>query len=183
MKNIKQSIKGNNNLQIVNNNAPIIHTGEVKLTTNINVIHDPENHITDTQAQKIREKVIECATILASDGSNKKSLIQKQYGKLYKKYGITKYSLLPKEKFEDAMKWLRKEVAVSRKVLKENAPIEWRKTQYASINARGRQMGMDREALLIYATKVLGLANTLSSLKDLEDDLLQKLYNKMFGKR
>ena len=124
-----------------------------------------------------------CATILASDGSNKKSLIQKQYGKLYKKYGITKYSLLPKEKFEGAMKWLRKEVAVSRKILKENTPIEWRKTQYASINARGRQMGMDREALLIYATKVLGLVNTLSSLKDLEDDLLQKLYNKMFGKR
>jgi len=38
--------------------------------------------------------------------------------------------------------------------------------------ATGRQMGMDREALLIYATQVLGLADTLFSLKDLEDDLL-----------
>ena len=181
MKNVKQSIKGNNNLQIVTNNAPIIHTG--KLTAKVNVVHNPEKHISDAQAQQIKEKVIECAIILASDGSNKKSLIQKQYGKLYRKYGITKYSLLPKEKFEDAMKWLKKEVAASRKVLKENAPTEWRKTQYASINARGRQMGMDREALLIYATQVLGLADTLSSLKDLKDDQLQKLYNKMFGKR
>ncbi|WP_314299683.1 hypothetical protein [Capnocytophaga sputigena] len=181
MKNVKQSIKGSNNLQIVTNNAPIIHTG--KLTTKINVIHNPENHITDAQAQQIKEKVIECATILASDGSNKKSLIQKQYGKLYKRYGITKYSLLPKEKFEDAIKWLKREVAASRKVLKDNAPTEWRKAQYASINARGRQIGMDREALLIYATQVLELANTLSSLKDLEDDQLQKLYNKIFGKR
>ena len=181
MKNVKQSIKGNNNLQIVTNNAPIIHTG--KLTAKVNVVHNPEKHISDAQAQQIKEKVIECAIILASDGSNKKSLIQKQYGKLYRKYGITKYSLLPKEKFEDAMKWLKKEVAASRKVLKENAPTEWRKTQCASINARGRQIGMDREALLIYATQVLELANTLSSLKDLEDEQLQKLYNKMFGKR
>ena len=64
-----------------------------------------------------------------------------------------------------------------------DSEIEWRKTQYSSINARGRQIGMDREALLIYATQVLGLADTLSSLKDLKDDQLQKLYNKMFGKR
>ena len=181
MKNVKQSIKGNNNLQIVTNNAPIIHTG--KLTAKVNVVHNPENHISDAQAQQIKEKVIECATILASDGSNKKSLIQKQYGKLYKRYGIPKYSLLPKEKFEDAIKWLKREVAASRRVLKDNASTEWRKAQYASINARGRQIGMDREALLIYATQVLELANTLSSLKDLEDEQLQKLYNKMFGKR
>ncbi len=181
MKNVKQSIKGNNNLQIVTNNAPIIHTG--KLTAKVNVVHNPEKHISDAQAQQIKEKVIECAIILASDGSSKQSLIQKQYGKLYRRYGITKYSLLPKEEFEDAIKWLKREVAASRKVLKENVPTEWRKTQYTSINARGRQMGMDREALLIYATQVLGLADTLSSLKDLKDDQLQKLYNKMFGKR
>ena len=114
MKNVKQSIKGNNNLQIVTNNAPIIHTG--KLTAKVNVVHNPAKHISDAQAQQIKEKVIECAIILASDGSNKKSLIQKQYGKLYRKYGLTKYSLLPKEKFEDAMKWPKKEVAASRKV-------------------------------------------------------------------
>ena len=37
---IKQTIKGNNNIQVVNNNAPIIHTGELKVTTE--VVHDPE---------------------------------------------------------------------------------------------------------------------------------------------
>ena len=61
MKNVKQSIKGNNNLQIVTNNAPIIHTG--KLTAKVNVVHNPEKHISDAQAQQIKEKVIECAII------------------------------------------------------------------------------------------------------------------------
>ena len=178
---IKQTIKGNNNIQVVNNNAPIIHTGELKIT--MEVVHDPEQHITDAQALQVREKVIECAMILASDENNKKSLIKKQYGKLYKKFGITKYSLLPKDKFEEAMTWLQKEIAASRKVLKESDPEEWRKAHYRAINARGRQMGMDREALLIYASQILSLSNPLFSLKYLNDDLLQKLYNYMFRKK
>ena len=121
--------------------------------------------------------------ILASDGSNKKSLVKKQYGKLYKKFGITKYSLLPKDKFEEAMTWLQKEIAASRKVLKESDPEEWRKAHYRAINARGRQMGMDKEALLIYASQILSLSNPLFSLKYLNDDLLKKLYNYMFRKK
>lgn len=178
---IRQNIKGNNNIQVANNNAPIIHTGELKIT--MEIVHDPELHITDAQALQVREKVIECAMILASDGSNKKSLVKKQYGKLYKKFGITKYSLLPKDKFEEAMMWLQKEIAASRKVLKESDPEEWRKAHYKAINARGRQMGMDKEALLIYTTRVLVLDNTLLSLKNLNDDQLQKLYNYMFRKK
>ena len=167
---IRQNIKGNNNIQVANNNAPIIHTGKLKIT--MEIVHDPELHITDAQALQVREKVIECAMILASDGSNKKSLVKKQYGKLYKKFGITKYSLLPKDKFEEAMTWLQKEIAASRKVLKESDPEEWRKAHYKAINARGRQMGMDREALLIYASQILSLSNPLFSLKYLNDDYM-----------
>lgn len=178
---INQTIKGNNNIQVVNNNAPIIHTGELKIT--MEVVHDPERHITDAQALQVREKVIECAMILASDENNKKSLIRKQYGKLYKKFGITKYSLLPKDKFEEAIQWLQKEITANRRVLKESDPIEWRKARYKAINARGKQMGMDWKALLAYATQVLVLDNTLFSLKSLDDDQLQKLYNYMFQKK
>ena len=128
---INQTIKGNNNIQVVNNNAPIIHTGELKIT--MEVVHDPERHITDAQALQVREKVIECAMILASDENNKKSLIKKQYGKLYKKFGITKYSLLPKDKFEEAIQWLQKEITANRRVLKESDPIEWRKARYKAL--------------------------------------------------
>ena len=178
---IKQTIKGNNNIQVVHNNAPIIHTGELKITTE--VVQDPEQHITDSQALQVREKIVESGMILASNGGNKRSLIKKQYGKFYKKFGVTKYELLPKDKFEEAMKWLQKEIAASRKVLKESDPEEWRKAHYKAINARGRQMGMDREALLIYASQILSLSNPLFSLKYLNDDLLQKLYNYMFRKK
>ena len=90
---------------------------------------------------------------------------------------------MPKDKFEEAMTWLQKEIAASRKVLKESDPEEWRKAHYKAINARGRQMGMDREALLIYASQILSLSNPLFSLKYLNDDLLQKLYNYMFRKK
>nr|DAK78179.1 MAG TPA: hypothetical protein [Caudoviricetes sp.] len=178
---IRQNIKGNNNIQVANNNAPIIHTGELKIT--MEVVHDPEQHITDSQALQVREKIVESGMILASNGGNKRSLIKKQYGKFYKKFGVTKYELLPKDKFEEAMKWLQKEIAASRKVLKESDPEEWRKAHYKAINARGRQMGMDKEALLIYTTRVLVLDNTLLSLKNLNDDQLQKLYNYMFRKK
>lgn len=182
MKKSSQKIKGNNNIQIGVNNAPIIQTvGNVTVKTEIKP--DENKHITDKEALQIREKVAEIATMLASDGTEPKSLFPKEYKALYKKFGITSYKLLPKENFEEAMIWLQKRVAsLGKKVLKESNSAEWRKKQYAAINAKANQLGMDRETRLIYAMNVLKLS-TLSSMKDLNDDQLQKLYEKMFSKK
>ena len=181
MKKIRQTIKGNNNVQILNNNAPIIHTGEVKLTTE--VVHNPDNHITDAQALQVREKITEVVTALASDGTDRKMLFGKEYKSFYNKFGITKYNLLPKDKFEEAMKWLQKKIASSKKVLKEHNPTEWRKALYKSINARANHFEMNRDSLLAYAVQVLDLETPLLSIKDLNDEQLQKLYDKLFRKR
>jgi hypothetical protein len=183
MKNVKQSIKGNNNLQIVTNNAPIIHTGNLNAKVEVTVAHNPENHITLAQATEVKQKVTELASLYKYDTVNEGSPFGRAYAIVYRNFNVPSYKLLAKEDFEPALKLLQKEIAIARRFLKNNNTEEWRKALYKSINARGRQMGMDREALLIYATQVLGLADTLSSLKDLEDDQLQKLYNKMFGKR
>lgn len=183
MKKSSQKIKRNNNIQIGVNNAPIIQTvGNVTLKTEIKP--DENKHITDKQALQIREKVAEIATMLASDGTEPKSLFPKEYKALYKKFGITSYKLLPKENFEEAMVWLQKRVAsLGKKVLKKSNSEEWRKEQYKAINAKANQLGMDRETRLIYATKILKLNTPLASLKDLDDNQLQKLYEKMFSKK
>ena len=102
------------------------------------VIHDKSDCITNAQALEIRNKVIEIGSALAL---NKKITNQKAYGSvysaLYKKFQIHKYDLLPKDKFDEAIKWLQKEYAIyAMPVLRKEDDETWRKKKYTSINTK-----------------------------------------------
>ena len=92
MKEIEQSITGDNNVQIGVNN--VIHTQKVKQVTE--VLHSPELHITDAEALIIKNKIIEIAEMAATNTGDKASLIKKEYNTFYKKIGSTSYNLVPK---------------------------------------------------------------------------------------
>ena len=65
MKQIEQTITGDNNVQIGVNN--VIHTQKVNNV--IAVRHDASKHITNEQAFKIKDKVTEIANMVATNGT------------------------------------------------------------------------------------------------------------------
>ncbi|CAA0211340.1 ORF6C domain-containing protein [Tenacibaculum maritimum] len=180
MKETNQSIKGSNNIQIVEGN--VIQTKKVKIVTE--VLHDATTHITDSQALEIREKITEIVNMVSSNKGNKSTLFPKEYSAFYKQFKITKYSLLPKEDFNSAIKWLNKRIAYyGKKNLRHGDNEQWRKKQYIAINARARQLNMNRDDLLLFTTQKLQLKKPLASIKDLSSTRLQKLYNFIMRKK
>lgn len=174
MKEIEQKATGNNNIQVAQGN--VIQTKQVKLVTE--VLHDATTHISDAEALEIREKITDIVNMVASNGGNKPTLFKKEYSAFYKQFRITKYTLLPKNEFDNAILWLNKRIAYyGKKNLRHGDSTQWRKKQYTAIYARLKQLGMDKSDLLVFAENKLELKQPLSSIKDLSDTRLQKLYN------
>lgn len=172
--NINQDINGNNNIQVA---GDYIRTEKIVRTTQ--VIHNPDEHITDAQAKEIRDKVQKIAEEKAGEKKYSSPPYGAVYNTLYNRYNITKYTLLPKDKYEDAIKWLDKQIAIYRPKLKNVDPEQYRKEMYKSIHARANQLHIDIHE---FAETALGLKKPISSLKELSDTRLKKLYNKLFSK-
>lgn len=174
IENLSQDINGNNNIQVA---GDYIKTEKIVRTTQ--VIHNPDEHITDSQAKEIRDKVIK----IAEERAGEKRYSSAPYGIVYKalhdRFKITKYTLLPKDKYEEAIKWLDKQIAIYRPKLKNVDPEQYRKDMYKSIHARANQLGIDIHEFAITA---LELKKPISSLKELSDTRLKKVYTKLFSK-
>ncbi len=180
MKEIEQSITGDNNVQVGVNNGHIIHTKKVKVTTE--VLHAPGQHITDAQALQIREKITEIAGMVATNKGSIGSMIKKEYNAFYNQFGCTSYKLLPSDKFDEAITWLAKRTAYhGKKNLRHGDTPEWRKKQYTAINTRARQLGMDRDKIILFAQDKLELKEPLESIKDLSSTRLEKFYKFIFA--
>ena len=108
-KNIKQKIKGSKNIQIGINKGKFINTN--KLVEKIEVIHDPDTHITDSQAKQIQDKINEIVKMLSSEGNSMQKLYAQEWTLFKNAFNITSYKLLPKEKFDEAIKWIQKRIA------------------------------------------------------------------------
>lgn len=182
MKEIEQSITGNSNVQVGINNGQIVNTQKYKKV--IEVVHDPNTHITVNQAYIIQQKITDIATMVATNQSDKAFAFRKEYGAFKNQFKIPKYNLLPVEQFDEAMNWLAKRTAYhGKKNLRHGDTVEWRKKQYTAINTRARQLGMDRDKMLEYTKEKLQLKQSLESIKDLSDTRLQKLYNFIMTKK
>lgn len=181
MKKIVQEVKGNNNIQIAGENNSVIYT-----TRGVTVKNEikPEQgvHITDEQAHFISEKVKEIVSMLSSDGSSTKLHFQNEWGALKRKFKITSYKLLPISQYDDAMKFLQKRIASFGKAkLKRTNPEKWAIKQYGAIYTRSRELGLDKNDVLEFATRYLQLKTPITSLKELKKNDLEKLYNKIFS--
>jgi hypothetical protein len=174
MKEIKQEITGNHNIQIA---GDFIKTEKIVRKTEI--IHNADEFITDSQAKEIRDRVKKIAEERAGENRFTSAPYGLVYNSLYNRYKITKYQLLPKEKYNDAIKWLDKQIAIYRSKLKNVDNEQYRKDMYKSIHARANQLGVDIHS---FAEHTLELKKPLSSLTELSDMRLKKLYSKLFNK-
>lgn len=179
---IKQEVNGNNNTQIGVNYGDIIETK--KVIKHINIIHDEKLYITDGQAKQLRDKINEIADLRSKASNEDKSKCYKYvYNELYNHYDISSYKLLPKEKFEEAIKWLDKQKAYRyRPKLRKADNEEYRKQLYKSIHSKATQLGWSSEELYSFINDYLQPKNLIKSLKEMSDARLKKVYDKLFSK-
>ena len=183
---IKQQAKGKNIQQIAQNFGKIITTERVQNVTE--VLYDKDAHITDQQAKLIKDKVDEIVEIYNSagkfkDAASKSQSYQTTWSGIKNRFNVTKYTLLPKHQFEDCMQWLQSQIASKHRPIlrKHNNPV-WKKDMYSSIYAKSRSdWNMDKDSLYDFAYSKLKLKNQISSLKDLSDVNLKKLYGLLFS--
>lgn len=180
MENSNLSIKGNNNVKNVIVGGDYINTNKVIRKTE--VVYDKDEYISVAQAREIQEKVSELATSVEKGKQAKE--FQRIYGLLKSKFKVPRYDLIAKEQFDDAMKFLSKlNASTYRKELRSTDNEEWKKKMRSSIRAKANQLGMSREEFYEYVERVLELKNTISSITELSDTRLKKLYDKIFSKK
>jgi len=172
MKKIQQKINGSNNIQV---GGDYINTERV--VKKIEVVYDKDEHITDAQAKEIKDRIQKIAESRAKES---KYSFGQAYNALYERYNITSYKLLPKGEYNNAIKWLDKQIAIYRPNLKKVDNEQYRKDMYKSIHARANQLGIN---IHDFAFTSLGLKKPISSLTELNDMRLKNLYIKLFNKK
>ncbi|WP_291117438.1 helix-turn-helix domain-containing protein [Empedobacter sp. UBA7248] len=181
---ISQKIKGNNNLQVVNNQGTIIKTD--KIINKNEIKPDPKIHISETEAKQIKEKIDEIVEInFLAKNIDKGKLYPQIWKSFYKKFNLTSYKLLDKSEFNDAVNWLQAQIAYNhRPKLRKNNNELWKLKVYGAIYARAKnELNFNKEQLYDFAFDKLKLKSPITSLKDLSDTRLNKLYNLMFSNK
>ncbi|MCL2040878.1 MAG: ORF6C domain-containing protein [Bacteroidales bacterium] len=168
------NIQGNNNIQV---SGDFIKTEKVIRKTDI--IYNPDEHISDAQAKEIKDRVQKIAQERAAESKQRPSY-QTAYVSFYNRFNITRYQLLPKDLYDDAIKWLDKQIAIHRPKLRAIDNEQYKKDYYKPIHTRARQLGID---VYEFAVTALDLKEPITSLKELNDKNLKKLYDKLFSKR
>lgn len=179
--NIRQKSKGNNSIQVGINQGTIIKTQ--KITKKNEVVSNPEIHISQEQAKQILDKINEIVEINEKAGlfkspKDKGVFFSQTWTSLKNKFNVTSYHLLPKEKFDEVMIWLKKQIAYEhRPKMRRGNNQEWKNSMYSAIYAKAQKdLGMDKARLYQFAYEHLNLKQPISSLKELSDTRLNKLY-------
>lgn len=202
VKNKKEELMKSNNknqkssdTKIYNINSPFKESvlGDVEnlymnpKTVNRPIVQPTEIHITQEQASVIRKLINDMVDINYKAGKYKtteqKSKAYQNFWSSFKnKFNITSYHLLPKEKFTEAETWLHKQVALQRPKLRRANNPEWRKEIYTSIYARIKSLSIAKDELYDIAFQKLNLKMPISSLTELNDTNLKKLYQIIYSK-
>lgn len=179
-----QKIKGNNNIQVGGSfHGDVIKTNKIINKTIIK--HSEDKHITDSQAKQILDRIQEIGKSMSQKESiTNRTAYSREHIAFKNKFKITSYKLLPKEKFEEAIKWLQQRMRYTgHKVDRRANKPAARNRNYRGIYTRGRQLGMSKEDIFFFAKQSLNLKTSINSLSELSDTRLEKLYQKIFSKK
>ena len=103
----------------------------------------------------------------------------KWWSKLKRTYDVPTYREIPQELGDDAIAWMKQEIARTRPKLRRSDNHSWRKELYAAIYARARELGISKGE--VYSIVHDRLGKRVSSLKQLGEQNLKKLYNIMMA--
>lgn len=170
---IIQKNKGNNNF-IVKGDLNLNPRTVVK-----NSISPGPEHITDEQALTVKELINEIVKM--DEQAGRQPSYSRWYLKLYKKFKITSYKLIPLDQLAEVKSWLHQQKAMQRPTLRRSNNSAWRKSIYTAIYAKANELGIDKSQLYQFAHQKLKLNKPVNSLKELGERNLEKLRIYLFG--
>ena len=150
-----------------------------KRVTVRNVVKPGPEHITAKQAATLQELVLKAADHDVAGGMSRKAAMAKWWTALKRTYGVTAYREIPRELGDDAIAWMKQQIARTRPKLRRTNNQSWRNELYAAIYARARELGISKGE--VYAIVHDRLGKRVTSLKQLGEQNLKKLYNIMMA--
>lgn len=167
--NVQQIIRGDGNTQVAGDYV------ENKKVFQKNVIQPDERHIDEASAFEIKRLIDFLAEIDVKAGRGDSH--SGWYSRLYRRYRVTSYKLIPAGLRNEAIQWLRQQVPQQRPKLRRSAPEEWRNQLYKSIWAKARKLAMAKQTVYDIALQRLSLKKPILSLTELGEQNLKKLYD------
>ncbi len=166
---IRQTIVGDNNTQVAGDYV------ENKKILQKNIIQPDHRHIDEATAFEIKRLIDSLAGIDALAG--RPDSHSSWYSHLYRRFKVTSYKLIPVEFGENAIQWLRQQVPQQRSKIRRKAPDEWRQQLFKSIWSKAGRLGLAKQEVYDLAFRRLALKEPITSLKELGEQKLKKLYD------
>ena len=132
-------------------------------------------HITPKQATHLQDLVKKAVEQDVTAGAVPQVAFAKWWSIVKRRYEVTTYREIPREQGEEAISWLRQQVAMNRPKLRKTDRGGWRTGHYTAIWARAKELGFSKGRVYGIVFDSLGLRVT--SLKQLSDRNLKTLYN------
>ncbi len=142
-----------------------------------NEITPNDSHLTADECAELRTIIAEVADRMAdAGGAPNFAAVHRQ---LQRRYQVASYLLIPRERFDDALAFLKRQRAIHRGALRQRNPAAYAGDFFRTIHARSRELGWDRAHLCAFAQDRLGLRQPLGSLRELGPNQLRSLADLM----
>jgi len=138
-----------------------------------NTITPDERHLPVAQREQVRAVIGELAARLAGDDGAPN--FAGAHRMLQRRYNVASYLLLPREKFAEALAFLKQQRAIHRSRLLRRNPVAYRNDFFRAIFAGARELGWEGERVYQFATEALALGRPVASLKELGPVQLKSL--------
>lgn len=141
-----------------------------------------EDHIDSAQQFEIKRLIDVLVEMEMATGNrpSAQALYAAWWSKFKRRFKVPKYSLLPKDRYEEAIVWLRQQGGMLRPRLRRSNNQVWRKVHYKGIWARARQLGLSNDDVHEIASALAG--KKISSLTELGERLLKRLYQNLYSR-
>lgn len=171
---VTQTASGNDNI--------LAHTGHGDININQKKILRPkvvreEGDISEETAFEVQDLIRQLAQTDEIAGRSP------SYGewqqRLKNRYKVASYRKLSVEQGADAVRWLKQELGRKLPSLRRSNNDEWRQRIYKGIWAAARELGWERSQVYEFAFEQLGLKKRISSLKELGEQKIESLRDKI----
>lgn len=184
---VRKPSKSNNVDQRVSGDSNVVAGHDIYLNTKpprpkVTVIASGDN-ISPSQKRTIQELIQEIVDteITAGKYASRSQGYPVWYSKLKKKFKVNQYALLHKDQYDSVIKWLSQQRAMLRPGLRRKNNDAWRSSLYRGIWARSKELGLEKSRVYEVASDIAG--DRISSLKELGERNLKKLYDRIFSFR
>lgn len=156
-------------VRVVGNDNHVQVAGRDLITTQRlvqrNVITPDERHLSSEQCDALRRVINEVARRLADENGMPNYAAVHRF--LQRRYAIQSYLLIPRDKFEDALSFLKQSRAILHSRSRRRDPVSYQNEFFRSIYSAAGKLGWSPSRVCEYAEEKLELRKPVASLREL----------------